>query len=970
MLRAPSGRVLLLRRSKKGDHEGEWGLPGGKLEGDETPERAAVREVKEETGYLTGHAGRFHMRSVRRGVDATTYLFECDDEFKPQLDDEHTDYMWISPAEALEDSQARADDWSETKHPRGPDGKFISGMGSGAKPENVEMKQIGPQKGSNPGGLYEDKQGNQQYVKFYNNPDQAKTEAVSGDILNLMGVMSTDPKFQITNGKESAVANWNPNLKKVNFNSLSALQKNQLAGLYAAGVMTNNWDVVGLEFDNIAQDKAGNLIQMDLGGSFEFRAQGKPKPYDADPGETYLALLNTQYASGQVFSKLFADDPSMWGKALEATDNINLDDVAWSFKNSGMANGEQLYEKFAQRYQGLRNILKYKSKEPAKEALGTTVTPEEITAYEKQQLEKKQLEEEQLQEEENEEEEEMGLEEQEEFGEGPSKPEPPSQAFKQAMKEYRASKKKLAALKMDPVEFEKYKVEHAKTLAKVKDLAPKGYFAAKAAKKKAAKAAKKAAKAASPPPAATPAPMETEGSTGAPLAAHGYLESQPNVKFIGYDAGSDTFNYKMNALEIKVSPNGSWQSFYNGKPTDNAGKNVQDLKNWLGPEPAPTPASVSMAPGETAKAMSKWSPVEQHQFVKSKMKSTINTVHELLEAETNTLYNTDAKKYGELLSSAKESSKALKEAGDYFIQNNPGLDPSLSTEWNSLQTGLDKYFGSKDTLIKSFTAENKKANKEAKQSLKAKLQVAKAAMGMAATPITKAPAPAPAPEVTPPGYENIGLINPEKVAAGSVVGNVSITEFKTYKENDHRDFAGKMKQGAFKGDALSALKNYKGNHYLVFNKQSRGEEALTEPVAKKISHLTKGIKDAGGIVPKGTVLYRGVKNFNDGLKMHPKEAAISGHIFTDQGFMSTATNKNFASSWSAPNYHEHAIVYEMKITQDTEGAHVGAAKSNTANDDGEYEVVLQRGQMWKCVGYRLEKIKGNNPQHVLTVELV
>jgi hypothetical protein len=123
-------------------------------------------------------------------------------------------------------------------------------------------------------------------------------------------------------------------------------------------------------------------------------------------------------------------------------------------------------------------------------------------------------------------------------------------------------------------------------------------------------------------------------------------------------------------------------------------------------------------------------------------------------------------------------------------------------------------------------------------------------------------------------------------------------------------------------------------------------------------------------VPKGTVLYRGVKNYNDGLKMHPKEAAAAGHIFTDQGFMSTATNKNFASTWSGADHHEHAIVYEMKITQDTEGAHVGAAKSNKGSDDGEYEIVLQRGQMWKCVGYRLERIRGKKHQHVLTVELV
>lgn len=105
MLRAPTGRVLLLRRSGDGDHEGEWGLPGGKIEDGESPDVAAIREVLEETGYRTGHAGRFHMRSLSNGVDATTFLFDCDDEFVPRLNDEHTDHMWVLPAHALEGTQ-------------------------------------------------------------------------------------------------------------------------------------------------------------------------------------------------------------------------------------------------------------------------------------------------------------------------------------------------------------------------------------------------------------------------------------------------------------------------------------------------------------------------------------------------------------------------------------------------------------------------------------------------------------------------------------------------------------------------------------------------------------------------------------------------------------------------------------------------------------------------------------------------
>ena len=42
--------VLLVQRSAHGDNPGTWALPGGALEPGETPEQAALREAREETG--------------------------------------------------------------------------------------------------------------------------------------------------------------------------------------------------------------------------------------------------------------------------------------------------------------------------------------------------------------------------------------------------------------------------------------------------------------------------------------------------------------------------------------------------------------------------------------------------------------------------------------------------------------------------------------------------------------------------------------------------------------------------------------------------------------------------------------------------------------------------------------------------------------------------------------------------------
>ncbi len=43
------GEVLLIRRGTP-PRKGEWSLPGGRMEADETPAQAALRELTEETG--------------------------------------------------------------------------------------------------------------------------------------------------------------------------------------------------------------------------------------------------------------------------------------------------------------------------------------------------------------------------------------------------------------------------------------------------------------------------------------------------------------------------------------------------------------------------------------------------------------------------------------------------------------------------------------------------------------------------------------------------------------------------------------------------------------------------------------------------------------------------------------------------------------------------------------------------------
>lgn len=100
MLLSDQGRVLFLRRSKSGDHPGQWCFPGGGIEGRETPISAAVRELAEECDvkarkrHLT-----FWTRRIADGVDFTTFVVRGVMEFDPVLNGEHTTFIWRDPKE-------------------------------------------------------------------------------------------------------------------------------------------------------------------------------------------------------------------------------------------------------------------------------------------------------------------------------------------------------------------------------------------------------------------------------------------------------------------------------------------------------------------------------------------------------------------------------------------------------------------------------------------------------------------------------------------------------------------------------------------------------------------------------------------------------------------------------------------------------------------------------------------------------
>jgi 8-oxo-dGTP pyrophosphatase MutT (NUDIX family) len=96
LFKAQTGRILLCRRT---DGLG-WAFPGGVQKDGESLETCAVRECFEETGYNPGTVGPVLSRRIRDGVDFTTYIHNCADEFVPKFNHEHDAFVWVHPDHA------------------------------------------------------------------------------------------------------------------------------------------------------------------------------------------------------------------------------------------------------------------------------------------------------------------------------------------------------------------------------------------------------------------------------------------------------------------------------------------------------------------------------------------------------------------------------------------------------------------------------------------------------------------------------------------------------------------------------------------------------------------------------------------------------------------------------------------------------------------------------------------------------
>ncbi len=176
------------------------------------------------------------------------------------------------------------------------------------KPKRKTWEMIpNSQLGSNPGGKVIAPDGTVHYAKFYQNADQARSEFLANDIHSKLGLGAPKTRLETLewNGENrlALVTEWMDDMvpvSRLRRKKWTKNDKDQIAKHYLGASLNANWDVVGMEFDNLAK-KGRKWYCIDQGGSFTFRARGGTKSFTPQvpemdsllsPGRNAAAIFN------------------------------------------------------------------------------------------------------------------------------------------------------------------------------------------------------------------------------------------------------------------------------------------------------------------------------------------------------------------------------------------------------------------------------------------------------------------------------------------------------------------------------------------------------------------------------------------------------------------------------------------------------------------------------------------------------
>lgn len=198
------------------------------------------------------------------------------------------------------------------------------------------FEKVSNRLGTNEGGIFMDKKsGDRAYIKFPLNPEQAKVEVATDKLYRHMGVDTLHAELHKTDDERLGVKTpWRNNVKTIGNpigQNFSEDHARQLATMLHAGVVTNNRDVVGLEYDNILHD-GEKYISADQGGSMHFRAMGGDKPFEHDPRPEIESFKNPRYTVGMLHAAITKSYPNVMKETAASVKKLSDSHIDSVFK--------------------------------------------------------------------------------------------------------------------------------------------------------------------------------------------------------------------------------------------------------------------------------------------------------------------------------------------------------------------------------------------------------------------------------------------------------------------------------------------------------------------------------------------------------------------------------------------------------------------------------------------------------------
>ena len=148
-----------------------------------------------------------------------------------------------------------------------------------------QMKEKPGPRGSNQGGWRTDPKGQDWYIKWGMGPERTSNELLAAKLYELAGVKVPELRNIKTPYGEGLASKIIPGLSS----NPEAVRGHADAMMgFAADAWLANWDVIGLEFDNLLhQSEKNEVYRVDTGGALAWRAMGAPKGklFGEDAGE-------------------------------------------------------------------------------------------------------------------------------------------------------------------------------------------------------------------------------------------------------------------------------------------------------------------------------------------------------------------------------------------------------------------------------------------------------------------------------------------------------------------------------------------------------------------------------------------------------------------------------------------------------------------------------------------------------------